>query len=317
MVSTSDIPNTDGLTTRVRHAAPLRIWESFPSYMSFIYLISYREDASLSMAHSFFNALPGLSDELMKGIIQIFHFETTSPYRKTDGPLPQSLDSSSRSTIRLLLSVHIHCQEIVHALRRFPLFSEFRLDLDQAECGLVISALRLLRNSLPRHQVPELPQNCMRANMSKGLTDSAVEEHAVEPSHKMPLLVSRTPGAQSQSTPTPLERLPDQILVIIMKKLDHVSLYRLSKTTPHFLRLTYHSALNEDVCWQVVRRCFASLDSVLLSTHVDARHELAHIQRLGRLPDELLAAMMEYLDERKQPTAPRQRDHAALSSALV
>ncbi|KAI8628716.1 hypothetical protein F5Y19DRAFT_112061 [Xylariaceae sp. FL1651] len=52
---------------------------------------------------------------------------------------------------------------------------------------------------------------------------------------------------------SPLEWLPEEILVSIMERLDHESLYRLSQTTGHFLRLSFDSVFETDPAWRAFR----------------------------------------------------------------
>jgi len=50
-----------------------------------------------------------------------------------------------------------------------------------------------------------------------------------------------------------LERLPEEILLEIMKGLDHESLYRFSQTTGYFLRLSFDEVFESDGAWRTFR----------------------------------------------------------------
>ncbi|KAI0014215.1 hypothetical protein F4779DRAFT_212218 [Xylariaceae sp. FL0662B] len=52
---------------------------------------------------------------------------------------------------------------------------------------------------------------------------------------------------------SPLERLPDEILMQIMKHLDNESLYRLSQATPFFLDLSFDPAFESRPDWRAFR----------------------------------------------------------------
>ncbi|KAI1505576.1 hypothetical protein F5X99DRAFT_368512 [Biscogniauxia marginata] len=50
-----------------------------------------------------------------------------------------------------------------------------------------------------------------------------------------------------------LERLPEELQIYIMKYLDYDSLYRLSQTTSHFLKLSFDATFEADPSWRAFR----------------------------------------------------------------
>ncbi|KAI1268370.1 hypothetical protein F5Y18DRAFT_441124 [Xylariaceae sp. FL1019] len=52
---------------------------------------------------------------------------------------------------------------------------------------------------------------------------------------------------------TTLERLPEEILIHIMKYLDHESLYLLTRTKGHFLRISFDGVFESDASWRTFR----------------------------------------------------------------
>ncbi|KAI0115903.1 hypothetical protein GGR51DRAFT_367420 [Nemania sp. FL0031] len=50
-----------------------------------------------------------------------------------------------------------------------------------------------------------------------------------------------------------LERLPEEVLIAIMERLDYESLYRLSQTTGYFLRLSFDNVFELDPGWRTFR----------------------------------------------------------------
>ncbi|KAI1822974.1 hypothetical protein F4861DRAFT_356601 [Xylaria intraflava] len=65
--------------------------------------------------------------------------------------------------------------------------------------------------------------------------------------------VEPEPDAPSPQLLSPLERLPEELLILIMQCLDHESLYRLSQTTAHFLRLSFDNVFEMDAAWRAFR----------------------------------------------------------------
>ncbi|KAI1421687.1 hypothetical protein F5Y12DRAFT_689337 [Xylaria sp. FL1777] len=60
----------------------------------------------------------------------------------------------------------------------------------------------------------------------------------------------------SSAQPHPLsaiEKLPEEVLISIMEYLDYESLYRLSQTTGHFLRLSFDIVFELDSSWRTFR----------------------------------------------------------------
>ncbi|KAI0018954.1 hypothetical protein F4780DRAFT_780831 [Xylariomycetidae sp. FL0641] len=60
-------------------------------------------------------------------------------------------------------------------------------------------------------------------------------------------------ATQARRRLSEIERLPEEIQVQIMKTLDHESLYRLSQTTAHFLRLSFDPAFEAEPAWRAFR----------------------------------------------------------------
>ncbi|KAH9899117.1 hypothetical protein F4778DRAFT_186531 [Xylariomycetidae sp. FL2044] len=78
--------------------------------------------------------------------------------------------------------------------------------------------------------------------------------------------------AQQQQRLSPVETLPEEIQIQILKYLDYASLYRVSQTTAHFLRLSFDGTLEADPEWRAFRHTVDGLGDgprkrVALSNH--------------------------------------------------